>query len=270
MENKQKGIFALALAGSTVFVIGLFAAVCWNARIIQNNTDRMAAQPLESQQAVPESNSPEIVEDQPIPTANWQDFVSRKCGFSFMYPPTLEVSVWGIEQSEENPVKAIDICTLKATESFHIFPMSIPDPSPLPGRGYNPDKITPAQVKNWDAEMVAKKILEINQAYNRLRRAENPEIPSYDSVTLEEVQLKGRKAYQFTLEGDVYIDWSSEKMTDSQRAFNSPVQKVPSLPKTLTFVSDNQGQVYLVDSMWVREYEREYAKTILSTLEFFN
>lgn len=230
----------------------------------------MTVLPVESQQSTPESQTLKVAESQPISTANWRDFVSRKCGFSFMYPPNSEVSVWGIEQSEENPVKAVDICTLKATDSFHIFPMPKPDPNPLPGKGYNPDRINPAQVKNWDAEMVAKKILEINQAYNRLRRAENPEIPSYDAVILEEVQLKDRRAYQFTLEGDLYIDWSSERMADSQRAFNSPVQKVPSLPKTLTFVSDNQGQVYIVDSMWVREYEREYAKTILSTLEFFN
>lgn len=285
MQNKDKGMFALVLAGSTVLVIGLIVAACWNTRIIQDN-NQMAVQIPNGQQLVPEPETPEAVKDQSISTANWRDFVSRKCGFSFMYPAEItQVSPWifgkpilkagaekmFINQSTGEEKKAIDICSIKTDYyDFHMRPMSEPDPNTSHGKGYNPDRITPAQVKSWDAKRVAEKILEINKAYNQLRRAENPDIPSYDAVMLEEIQLKDRKVYQFTLKGDLYIDWSSDVVADTQRAFNSPVQKVPDSSNTFSFVSDNQGQVYFIYIPVVREDEYEYARIMLSTLEFFN
>ncbi len=286
MQNKDKGMFALVLAGSTVFVIGLIVAACWNTRVIQNNTDRMAAQIPMDQQTNPEPQTPEIMESQPISTVSWRDFVSRKCGFSFMYPAEMtQVSPWifgkpflkagaeemFIDQDTGETKKAIDVCSIKTDYyDFHMRPMSEPDPNTSRGRGYNPNRITAVQAKSWDAKMVAEEILEINKAYNQLRRSENPDIPSYETVTLEEIQLKDRKAYQFTLKGDLYIDWSSDVIADTQRAFNSPAQKVPDSSNTFVFVSDNQGQVYFVSMTAVRDDEREYARSILSTLEFFN
>lgn len=84
-------MFALVLAGSTVLVIGLFVAVGWNDRILQNNAARMAAQFLEDQKSLVDSQVPEKPEVTPLvvakPAAEWKKTCKNlAAGYQVRYP----------------------------------------------------------------------------------------------------------------------------------------------------------------------------------------
>lgn len=252
MQNKDKGMFALALAGSTVLVIGLIVAVCWNTRIIQNNADRMVVQAPESQRPSPESQTPKTTEDQPVSTVDWRDFVSRKCGFSFMYPKNGEVRERAIH------MKAIDSCDVVSEGGFLIHPMYDPTPNieVETFRHYNPKNLTPQQVKNWSAKQVAEEFLAINKGDNRIRREKKPGTPSYEDIQIEEIVLdNGKKAYGFSF-SDVGVEWSGGSM--GTYGYDGP--------STVMFIADNKGKMYQI----VFPTDNKIGKTIFSTLEFFN
>ncbi len=244
-------MFALVLAGSTVIVIGLLVAVCWNTRIIQDN-NQMAVQIPKSQQSTPEPQVPETVGDQPINTVNWRDFVSRKCGFSFMYPSDGVVGA-----VSGRPIKAIDHCNVVSDGAFRIRPMYDPTPNieVETFKHYNPKNLTPQQVKNWSAKQVAEEILEINKEDNRIRRGKNPEIPSYEDMQVEEIILNSEeKAYGYSFEFTA-SDWAggSVEYSGSEGA------------TTVVFIADNDGQMYQISF----PQNSRIARKTLETLEFF-
>ncbi len=89
-------MFALVLAASTVLIIGLIVAVCWNQRVIQENTAaQMAAQAPEDQQSTEATRSSakqpttqRIVSES---VDDWEKCRNVKVGYEMKYP-----SSWNI------------------------------------------------------------------------------------------------------------------------------------------------------------------------------
>ncbi len=215
------GILIILISGIVLFLVGFFEKTK-----IQENSSRISLSDRGDEQKRAEQKAIEDKINQLSDTKEWQLFTSRKCDFSFIYPPIASInSAW------MNVLDPRDACELVvyiqdgvvSSEYFHFHIRPLPYPSPY--ENFNPNKLTENTVKDWNAKKVAEELLNLNKTvfvkkYNR----ENTLIP------IVEIPVNGKKAYTFSL-NDGYFNWAG----DSHNLENKT---------SFAYIADNEGKVY--------------------------